>query len=352
MARWYHPSRTGLRFSDWPEVDQAAWTTAIADGDVLDGRGPAEHWAVATRRINIEQYGRWLGYLHWTGLLSAAGHPADRVRPETVKDYARHLQSIVAPRTVVTLLVGLKVTIKAMAPESDWRWLADICNALNRSAKPITEKHTRVRPSEEIYATALAELDRLQDMGIGGRKWLCGYRNALMIAFLAARPLRLKNFTALEIGWHLVRNGGGWLIVISGDQVKNGQPLEFELIDSLVPYLETYLRDVRPRIASIGGSSDRLWVAWNAMRISDREVYHCIVTVTERLLGSPINPHLFRDCAATSLSLVSTAAARAAAPLLGHQFFVTTERHYVRAKQLEASRTLNSVLSSIKSSVS
>ena len=351
MARWYHPSRTGLRFSDWPEVDQAAWATAIADGDVLDGRGPAEHWAVATRRINIEQYGRWLGYLHWTGLLSAASHPADRVQSETVKNYARHLQSIVAPRTVVTLLVGLKVTIKAMAPESDWRWLADICNTLNRSSKPIAAKHARVRPSGEIYNTALAELDRLHNSGTGGRKWLCAYRNTLMIAFLAARPLRLKNFTALEIGRNFVRNGDGWLIAISGDEVKNGQPLEFDVNDSLVPYLETYLTDVRPRIANAGDPSTRLWVAWNATRISHREVYHCIVAVTERLLGSPINPHLFRDCAATSLSLVSTAAARAAAPLLGHQFFVTTERHYVRAKQLDASRTLNTVLSSIKSSL-
>ena len=91
--------------------------------------------------------------------------------------------------------------------------------------------------------------------------------------------------------------------------------------------------------------------AWNKESLSRREVYHCIVGTTERLLGVPINPHLFRDCAATSLSLVSTGAARAAAPLLGHRFFSTTERHYVRAKQLDASRKLNGVLSSLKSSV-
>ena len=69
----------------------------------------------------------------------------------------------------------------------------------------------------------------------------------------------------------------------------------------------------------------------------------------ERLLGAPINPHLFRDCAATSLSLVSTAPARSAAPLLGHRFFSTTERHYVRARQLDASRAMTSALDSMKS---
>lgn len=351
MPRIYDPARVGVKYTDWPEADRLAWSAAIAEGDVLDGRGPAAHWAAATRKTNINQYGRWLGYLRWSGQLSPADSPADRVQSETVRNYVGHLRSTVAPRTVVTLLVALKVMIKAMAPSSDWRWLADLCNALNRSSQPSNEKHARIRPSEEIYAVALAELDRLQDLPAGGRNWLCAYRNTLMIALLTARPLRLKNLTALAIGRHMLRNGLGWLIAIPGSEVKNGQPLEFDLVESLVPYLEFYLRDVRPRIMESGQSSEYLWVAWNKESLSRREVYHCIVGTTERLLGVPINPHLFRDCAATSLSLVSTGAARAAAALLGHQHFATTERHYVRAKQLDASRKLNGVLSSLKSSV-
>ncbi len=34
---------------------------------------------------------------------------------------------------MVSALVGLKVMIKAMAPEGSWRWLAEICNALNQT---------------------------------------------------------------------------------------------------------------------------------------------------------------------------------------------------------------------------
>lgn len=348
MPRSWDPVRLGMRFDDWPEIDRDAWKTAVASGDVLEGKGPAAHWSTATRMTNIRHYSRWLAFLERTDRLPGQD-PAGRVVPSVVREYGAELRSLVAPRTVVTLMVGLKVTIKAMAPDMDWRWLADLCNALNRASKPINEKHARLRPSEEIYATALAELDRLNARPPKGRRWLCGYRDTLMVALLAARPLRLKNFTNLELGRTLVRNGRAWLITIPGEEVKNGQPLEYAIIESLVPYLESYLTKARPQI--MGSSrSNFLWTAWKKPAVSKREIYHCVVAKTTKLLGTPINPHLFRDCAATSLSLVSTAAARAAAPLLGHRFFSTTERHYVRARQLEASRTLNTALTLIRSS--
>src|SRR4051812_13545632 len=53
------------------------------------------------------------------------------------------------------------------------------------------------------------------------------------------------------------------------------------------------------------------------------------MTITRRLVGVAINPHLLRDCAATSLSTVSPAAALSAAALLGHRQFATTERYYI-----------------------
>jgi hypothetical protein len=100
----------------------------------------------------------------------------------------------VAPRTVVSALVGLKVMMKAMVPDQDWRWLADVCNALNRSAKPIKQKGPRMRPTGEIYAAALAEMDRLLATSLTRRIERVGIA-CPMLAFLAARLFRLKNFT-------------------------------------------------------------------------------------------------------------------------------------------------------------
>ena len=72
--------RVYLPYKDWPQRDQDAWLAAIQDGDILDGRGMAFHWATATRETNILHYGRWLGFLAQQGLLDVRKRPAARPR--------------------------------------------------------------------------------------------------------------------------------------------------------------------------------------------------------------------------------------------------------------------------------
>ena len=121
---------------------------------------------------------------------------------ENLAAYVAHLRKIVAPKTQLSMLVGLKVTIKAMAPDRSWRWLQDLCNRIQRTAKPSKEKRLLVRSSEEIYSTALQELDRATNE-TPDLEAAIAFRDALMLALLAARPLRVKNMTAIEIGRHL-----------------------------------------------------------------------------------------------------------------------------------------------------
>jgi hypothetical protein len=225
--------RRHLSFKDWPASDVAAWNIAIAEGDILDGQGPAAHWAVATKRTNCQHYSRWLGYLVQDGGMAIGSAPEDRVTTDTVKAYVAHLRSELAPRTVVSSLVGLKVMMKAMAPRSNWRWLADSCNALNRSSKPKNLKTSRMRPTGEVYATAITELDRLLATPLARRIDRVAYRDALMLAMMAARPLRLKNFTNIRIGKHLLHQATAWVILIPGEETKNGQTLEYALPSSL-----------------------------------------------------------------------------------------------------------------------
>jgi len=168
-----------------------------------------------------------------------------------------------------------------------------------------------------------------------------------MLAFLAARPLRVKNFTALELGRHLVQTEEGWLISIPADETKTRQPISFELPESLVPWFERYLSTVRMLFPQ-AAESRRLWLGKDGVMRDSHAVYHRISKLTRRLFGTPINPHLLRDCAASSLAAVSADMARAAAPLLGHRSFSTTERHYIQADNLAASRRLGSILDQLK----
>ncbi len=88
-----------LPYLDWPQRDRNAWLAAIQDGDILDGRGLAFHWAVATRTTNIQHYGRWLGFLTRQGLLDVKKAPASRVTQDTVRAYVSAMKTTIAPRT-------------------------------------------------------------------------------------------------------------------------------------------------------------------------------------------------------------------------------------------------------------
>ena len=57
---------------------------------------------------------------------------------------------------------------------------------------------------------------------------------------------------------------------------------------------------------------------------------------TRKALGHAINPHLFRDCAATSIALDDPVGVRTAQDVLGHGSFRTTEQHYIHANQIRA----------------
>lgn len=333
-----------LPYKDWPRRDQDAWVAAIQDGDILDGRGLAFHWAAATRQTNIHHYGRWLSFLAGKGLLDARA-PASRVTPEAVNAYVTAMKVAIAPRTVVSSLVGLKVMMKAMAPDQNWRWLADVCNRLNRNAKPSKDKRSSMLSSTQIYRTAIKRLRTLSKTDLSKRTQIVGFRNCLMLALMTACPLRLKNFSCLKLGGNFTKTETGWQIKIPGAEVKNGQSMKFDVPKPLLGLVECYLERVRPRIAN--GSETALWVAWDGTRLEYHSTYIAFARITKELFGKVINPHLLRDCAATTMASDSYESALAARGLLGHKRFGTTEKFYIHAKQLEASRKINAALTKL-----
>jgi integrase/recombinase XerD len=155
------------------------------------------------------------------------------------------------------------------------------------------------------------------------------YRDGLMIALLAARPLRLRNLTSLILDHTLVRRGASWWIQVPAAETKTKVPIEVPWPELLTPHLETYLADHRPGIAALRGSqSDALWLSMYGLPMKDNAIYIRVVTRTSEGLGRPINPHLFRDCAVTSVAVDDPAHVDIARCLLGHRTGSTTERYY------------------------
>jgi integrase/recombinase XerD len=107
----------------------------------------------------------------------------------------------------------------------------------------------------------------------------------------------------------------------------------------LLPALEAYLAIWRPRLARPDqlARSPALWpTQGGGTRISDIHLYNIVVARTRAAFGQPVNPHLFRDAAATTIALDSPEQVRLAGALLGHRSFATTERYYNLARAAEA----------------
>jgi integrase/recombinase XerD len=117
------------------------------------------------------------------------------------------------------------------------------------------------------------------------------------------------------------------------------------LADALSRYFDTY----RPLIlATDATQSPVLWIGdkgwpWSAHTLGLR-----VTELTRSRFGVSISPHLFRDCAVTTMILASPRTAALAGALLGHHTSETSRSHYLQARQIEAGRDLRARIDQIK----
>ena len=339
MLPFQDPSRRCPKIEEWPEADRTAWERATKKGHVLDDPGPACHWSPATRHKNRRGYGRWLTFLLDHDLVTPGQHPADRVTKEVVRRYLTLLEDQgLAPYTLVARIDELRAVIASMAPERDWRWLTELVTRLRRRAGPVTNKRFRLVASDDLFRLGLAlteEVEATEGPNLVLRA--VQFRDGLMISLLAARQLRASNLASIEVGRHLLRQGAGWGLAFEAHEMKNRRPFEVPFPRALEPALERYFDTWRPVLRQ-GRQTDRLWITRYGRAMGYKAVYARVTRVTQEGLERPVNPHLFRDCAATSIAIEDPEHVRITAAILSHASHATAERYYNQAQSLEAGR--------------
>src|SRR5690348_14059494 len=76
------------------------------------------------------------------------------------------------------------------------------------------------------------------------------YRNGLVVALLAAAPMRISNFAAIRIGHHLRQDDQCWSISLDATETKTRAADCWPLDSQISGYLERYLSLVRPMLLS------------------------------------------------------------------------------------------------------
>jgi integrase/recombinase XerD len=224
MPRHLHKS---WKPEDWPAAERQAWTAALKKGDIFEDSGGASHWRDSTATTVGRSYGHWLKWTAETGVLHADGGVAHVVTPEYVARYVAHLRDTVSSSTAASRLLHIYMAVKAMAPESDWRWLHDLWKRLERRAVPLRNKNERLADAADLLACGMQAMeDADKSAGLCLRERAILYRDGLLVALLIARPLRLANLTQIEIGRHLVRRRTGYRLIFAAEETKTRQPID------------------------------------------------------------------------------------------------------------------------------
>jgi integrase/recombinase XerD len=350
----FDPERRGMPVMEWPESDRALWRAALVAGDLLEEGGALARYAAETNRKLAKNYARWLTWLSRRGLLDEHTPPAERITPERVKAWVTDLQTINASGTILARLQALYEMAKVLDTGGDWCWIRRIESRVRARHVPARAKRGRLVGAADLLSLGVRLMENAPALSTD-RLRAMQFRDGLIIAVLAARPLRLRNLAGLELERTLVPRGDAWWIDIPPEETKTREPIEVPWPEALTAPLATYLDGYRPILCRLRNRWTRpvehaMWVSTHGSPMCQAAVYETIVGRTGEAFGRPINPHLFRDCAATSIAIDDPKHVRIASQILGHQSTATTERYYNQAQAIEAARRYQDFLVGLRKS--
>jgi integrase len=336
-----------LPFAAWPEIDRRIWNAAIENDDPFDD-GPGARLAKTTLRKYWMGWRRFLGFLTITDPDAIEKKPFERLTRERVRRYVEHLRETNTPHSVAIQIDSLYGAARTLMPDKHWGWLLSIKTRLYAAAP----RGNRVKPV--ITSVQLVDLGvaLLEEGKISADKPISmvdavRYRDGLMFALLAQVPLRPKNAAALEIGRNVIKEDGNWSIVIRPDDTKTGTHLDFEIPEDLREEFAIYLNVVRPKMLR-RPACKALWVSPKGGPLSYWAFWPVFARRSIERLGVRLTPHDVRDAAATMWAIAAPDKVGISRDLLAHADLRTTEKHYNRARGIEASRAHNHVIARLR----
>lgn len=350
--------RTSLPLNDWPDQDRRLWQSATEEGGYFQKAGKASHWSEATKLQVQKGYAKWLWYLQSSGLLDPAVFPSERISEDHLRGYLAELdRQGLASVTITSRITDLTEAIRVMEPKADLTLLRDLCTRLNARAVPSRKKAERIRAPSEIWEAAAAQMWSIRSEGILTVQSASRFRDAMSVAFLIWSPIRLSNLQSLTLGETITFAGDLWRCSLAAHQMKDKKPLDFYLPqdEEYRALMQLYLRRYRQKllrqpefpIDAPLPSGGPLWVSTRAEAMSGQSLYYGCKRCTKATLGTAINPHLFRDCAASALTADKPEYVLAAARILNHNQLSTTLTHYEHASMIQAASRLHDVIGQI-----
>ena len=327
------------------------WLAACEKADWFDEPGQAATWTKSSQFDAEYMYGYWLKYLSQNEPGALLESLPSRVTPTRVKSFILYSQTQVRPSTVAIYADHWLMALRVLAPKANWEALHRIVRHLKQKAAPKPKRHRLVEPAR-LYQLGLDLMGPIEKIKSDPNSInILDYRDGLMIALLAARPIRRRTFTLIQIGKHLHHDGRNYWLSFGSEDIKNKRPAEISLPEDFIPNLRYFLNDIRLRFPH-ADQHNGLWPSMQGRPLSEDRFYNVVCQRTMAVFGHSVNPHLFRDCAATALATHAPDAVLAGADLLGHADLRPMYTHYLHAQTQEAGRAYQHQLESLRQRLS
>jgi integrase/recombinase XerD len=156
--------------------------------------------------------------------------------------------------------------------------------------------------------------------------------------------IRRRSITALTVSRHLEFDAAGANVILCPEDTKSKRAESFRVPEEeLLPYLQHYLREIRPRL--LGRSEhDGFWVSYRGRSLSGGCIYDIVRARITKKFGKAMGLHDFRRAAATFLAMDAPDKIGLVPGMLQHAS-PDTGKLYILARSLEASRRFAAQLS-------
>ena len=351
-----------ISLKEFPKRFQSEVEAAIkrwSGSDLLDEDAPEKPLAPATlkkRRIQLRELASGLVLSGWD--ISSVNSIAVLVDVEAAKTILRfYLERAGGKKT--SRVHGLAVILKTLArhivgvEEDHYQQLASLCDRLDPKHVGMSEKNRgRLRAFDDPRNVALIlnlpkrVIDRTRHNDLGIARDALRMQWAVAVEILLMAPIRLKNLVGLHIDHHIQRtraSDGTVHLVIPGEQVKNGEPLDYCLPRETTELLDIYLRDFRPRLCT----PENPWLfpgrAANRPK-SDHTFSVQLKRFIQNETGLEVHVHLFRHLAAKLFLDQNPGQYESVRRHLGHRSMETTLRAYAGMETAAASRHFDATI--------
>lgn len=329
-----------LPLAAWPEEDKLLWEQCFCAGDFLDSPGPLRHLRMTSRHALTKLYGRWLEWLFLNLPACLSESPVRRASPELLWVWIATLGHT-TPVYRLNLIQGVLQILKVASPEQDWTVHKRLLTQLARESRCSISmrKNGRILNSRGLLDAGLSYSGRANETTNTDLNAALRRRDGTIIAFLSLIPIRLGSLSKLSIGSSVHVSPKGVEIHLTPEMTKTGVQSAAFLPNSLLPTFLNYLNETRRWLMARGGQDHaHLWINRLGGPLCYGTIANMVPRVTHSITGVKVSPHLFRDCAVTTIATEAPKELRLATPLLGHSCIETAQRHYNHASGSETRR--------------